>query len=131
LLVAYSTHLVKGQLPIDDATPFRCGTPLPSVWWRRDDDQHGGRRRLVARRGRRDPGSRPAWASRWPASAERIGAAIDKLAFEFPRRQGAGRGVAGGAARAADPLPAIDHHLQRHRDRPDKLASRTRCATST
>ena len=28
LLVAYSTHLVKGQLPIETTTPFSTGTPL-------------------------------------------------------------------------------------------------------
>jgi len=83
LLVAYSTHLVKGQLPIDTATPFGVGTPLairlvaPAttinmagvVAWSRAEAQ--------------GPGQPAGMGITLAASAERIGAAIDKLAFEF------------------------------------------------
>src|SRR5690242_6119603 len=83
LLVAYSTHLVKGQLPVETATPFRSGTPLairlvaPSttinmagvVAWSREQPQ--------------GPGQPAGMGITLAASAERIGAAIDKLAFEF------------------------------------------------
>jgi len=83
LLVAYSTHLVKGQLPIDTASPFGVGTPMairlvaPSttinmagvVAWSREEAQ--------------GPGQPPGMGITLAASAERIGAAIDKLAFEF------------------------------------------------
>ena len=83
LLVAYSTHLVKGQLPIETPSPFGVGTPLairlvaPSttinmagvVAWSRDQAQ--------------GPGQPAGMGITLAASAERIGAAIDKLAFEF------------------------------------------------
>ncbi|HXU04867.1 MAG TPA: hypothetical protein VN903_28090 [Polyangia bacterium] len=83
LLVAYSTYLVKGQLPIETATPFGSGTPLalrlvaPAttinmagvVAWSRADAQ--------------GPGQPAGMGITLAASAERIGAAIDKLAFEF------------------------------------------------
>jgi CheY-like chemotaxis protein len=83
LLVAYSTYLVKGQLPIDMASPFGSGTPLairliaPTttiamagvVAWSREEAQ--------------GPGQPPGMGVTLAASAERIGAAIDKLAFEF------------------------------------------------
>lgn len=83
LLVAYSTHLVKGQLPIETPSPFGPGTPLairlvaPSttinmagvVAWSREQPQ--------------GPGQPAGMGITLAASAERIGAAIDKLAFEF------------------------------------------------
>jgi CheY-like chemotaxis protein/Tfp pilus assembly protein PilZ len=83
LLVAYSTHLVKGQLPIETSSPFASGTPLaikllaPSttinmagvVAWSRGEPQ--------------GPGQPAGMGITLAASAERIGAAIDKLAFEF------------------------------------------------
>jgi CheY-like chemotaxis protein len=83
LLVAYSTYLVKGQLPIDTASPFGSGTPLairlvaPTttinmagvVAWSREQAQA--------------PNQPPGMGITLAASAERIGAAIDKLAFEF------------------------------------------------
>ncbi len=83
LLVAYSTHLVKGQLPIDTISPFGVGTPMairlvaPTtainmagvVAWSRDQAQ--------------GPGQAAGMGITLAASAERIGTAIDKLAFEF------------------------------------------------
>jgi CheY-like chemotaxis protein len=83
LLVAYSTHLVKGQLPVETPTPFGSGTPLalrlvaPAttinmagvVAWSREEPQ--------------GPGQPAGMGITLAASAERIGAAIDKLAFEF------------------------------------------------
>jgi CheY-like chemotaxis protein len=83
LLVAYSTHLVKGQLPVETPTPFGSGTPLalrlvaPTttinmagvVAWSREEPQ--------------GPGQPAGMGITLAASAERIGAAIDKLAFEF------------------------------------------------
>ena len=83
LLVAYSAYLVKGQLPIDTTSPFSSGTPLairlvaPSttinmagvVAWTRDEAQ--------------GPGQPAGMGITLAASADRIGAAIDKLAFEF------------------------------------------------
>jgi CheY-like chemotaxis protein/Tfp pilus assembly protein PilZ len=83
LLVAYSTYLVKGQLPIDTASPFTTGTPLairlvaPTttinmagvVSWSREEAQ--------------GPGQPPGMGITLAVSAERIGSAIDKLAFEF------------------------------------------------
>jgi CheY-like chemotaxis protein len=83
LLVAYSTHLVKGQLPVETASPFSSGTPLairlvaPTtainmagvVAWTRSEAQ--------------GPGQPAGMGITLAASAERIGAAIDKLAFEF------------------------------------------------
>jgi Tfp pilus assembly protein PilZ len=83
LLVAYSTYLVKGQLPIETSTPFASGTPLairlmaPTtainmagvVAWSRD--------------GAQGPGQPAGMGITLAASAERIGAAVDKLAFEF------------------------------------------------
>jgi CheY-like chemotaxis protein/Tfp pilus assembly protein PilZ len=83
LLVAYSTYLVKGQLPVETASPFGTGTPLairlvaPSttinmagvVAWSREQAQ--------------GPGQPAGMGITLAASAERIGAAIDKLAFEF------------------------------------------------
>ena len=83
LLVAYSTHLVKGQLPIETTEPFASGTPLairliaPNttinmagvVAWSRNEPQ--------------GPGQPAGMGITLAASAERIGAAIDKLAFEF------------------------------------------------
>ena len=83
LLVAYSTYLVKGQLPVETATPFQSGTPLairlvaPTttinmagvVAWSRDQAQ--------------GPAQPAGMGITLAASAERIGAAVDKLAFEF------------------------------------------------
>lgn len=83
LLVAYSTHLVKGQLPVETTAPFGSGTPLalrlvaPSttinmagvVAWSREQAQ--------------GPGQPAGMGITLAASAERIGAAVDKLAFEF------------------------------------------------
>ncbi len=83
LLVAYSTYLVKGQLPVETASPFGTGTPLairliaPSttinmagvVAWSREQAQ--------------GPGHPAGMGITLAASAERIGAAVDKLAFEF------------------------------------------------
>jgi CheY-like chemotaxis protein len=83
LLVAYSTYLVKGQLPVETASPFGSGTPLairliaPSttinmagvVAWSREQPQ--------------GPGQPAGMGITLAASAERIGAAVDKLAFEF------------------------------------------------
>ena len=83
LLVAYSAYLVKGQLPVDTNSPFSSGTPLalrlvaPSttinmagvVAWTRSEAQ--------------GPGQPPGMGITLAASADRIGAAIDKLAFEF------------------------------------------------
>jgi Tfp pilus assembly protein PilZ len=83
LLVAYSTYLVKGQLPIETKTPFGVGTPLGIrlmaaattinmagvVAWSRDEAQ--------------GPGQPAGMGITLAASAERIGAAVDKLAFEF------------------------------------------------
>jgi CheY-like chemotaxis protein/Tfp pilus assembly protein PilZ len=83
LLVAYSTYLVKGQLPVETASPFGAGTPLairlvaPSttinmagvVAWSREHAQ--------------GPGQPAGMGITLAASAERIGAAVDKLAFEF------------------------------------------------
>ena len=83
LLVAYSTHLVKGQLPIEMSDPFGSGTPLairliaPTttinmagvVAWSREQAE--------------GPGQPAGMGITLAASAERIGAAIDKLAFEF------------------------------------------------
>jgi CheY-like chemotaxis protein len=83
LLVAYSTYLVKGQLPIETTTPFSSGTPLglrlmaPTttinmagvVAWSREEAQ--------------GPGQPAGMGITLAASAERIGAAIDKLAYEF------------------------------------------------
>jgi Tfp pilus assembly protein PilZ len=83
LLVAYSTYLVKGQLPVETAKPFSSGTPLairlvaPSttinmagvVAWSRAEAQ--------------GPAQPAGMGITLAASAERIGAAIDKLAFEF------------------------------------------------
>jgi CheY-like chemotaxis protein len=83
LLVAYSTYLVKGQLPIEMTDPFGSGTPLaiklvaPTttinmagvVAWSRDQAQ--------------GPGQPAGMGITLAASAERIGAAVDKLAFEF------------------------------------------------
>jgi CheY-like chemotaxis protein len=83
LLVAYSTHLVKGQLPIEMVDPFGSGTPLairliaPTttinmagvVAWSREQAE--------------GPGQPAGMGITLAASAERIGAAVDKLAFEF------------------------------------------------
>lgn len=83
LLVAYSTYLVKGQLPIETANPFPSGTTLgirlltPStsislagvVAWTRSEAQ--------------GPGQPPGMGVLLAASTERIGAAIDELAFAF------------------------------------------------
>jgi CheY-like chemotaxis protein len=83
LLVAYSTYLVKGQLPIETASPFGNGTPMairlvaPTtainmagvVAWSRNEAQ--------------GPGQPAGMGVTLAASAERIGAAVDKLAFEF------------------------------------------------
>jgi CheY-like chemotaxis protein len=83
LLVAYSTYLVKGQLPIDTANPFPGGTTLgirlvtPTtslslagvVAWSRMEAQ--------------GPGQPPGMGVMLAASTDRIGAAIDELAFAF------------------------------------------------
>ncbi len=83
LLVAYSTYLVKGQLPIDTANPFPSGTTLgirlvtPTtslslagvVAWSRMEAQ--------------GPGQPPGMGVLLAASTDRIGAAIDELAFAF------------------------------------------------
>ena len=83
LLVAYSTYLVKGQLPIETNTPFSSGTPLAIrliastttinmagvVAWSREQAQ--------------GPGQPAGMGIALAASAERIGAAVDKLAFDF------------------------------------------------
>jgi CheY-like chemotaxis protein len=71
LLVAYSTHLVKGQLPIETTTPFSAGTINMAgvVAWSRDEAQ--------------GPGQPAGMGITLAASAERIGAAVDKVAFEF------------------------------------------------
>ena len=74
---------MKGQLPVETASPFGSGTPLairlvaPSttinmagvVAWSREQAQ--------------GPGQPAGMGITLAASAERIGAAIDKLAFEF------------------------------------------------
>jgi CheY-like chemotaxis protein len=83
LLVAYSTYLVKGQLPIETANPFPSGTTLgirlvtPTttvalagvVAWSRMQGQ--------------GPGLPPGMGVMLAASTDRIGAAIDELAFAF------------------------------------------------
>jgi len=83
LLVAYSTYLVKGQLPIEMTDPFGSGTPMairliaPTttinmagvVAWSREQAE--------------GPGQPAGMGITLAASADRIGAAIDKLAFEF------------------------------------------------
>ena len=84
LLVAYSTYLVKGQLPIETANPFPSGTtlgirlvtPTTSI-------VAGGGGGVVAQRGAGPRPARRAWACMLAASTERIGAAIDELAFAF------------------------------------------------
>ena len=83
LLVAYSTYLVKGQLPIETANPFPSGTTLgirlvtPTtsvalagvVAWSRMEAQ--------------GPGQPAGMGVMLAASTDRIGTAIDELAFAF------------------------------------------------
>jgi CheY-like chemotaxis protein len=83
LLVAYSTYLVKGQLPIETANPFPSGTTLgirlvtPTtsvslagvVAWSRMEAQ--------------GPAQPAGMGVMLAASTDRIGTAIDELAFAF------------------------------------------------
>jgi CheY-like chemotaxis protein len=83
LLVAYSTYLVKGQLPIDMTSPFGSGTPLAIRLVAPTTTIHMAGVVSWSREQAQGPGQPAGMGITLAASAERIGAAVDKLAFEF------------------------------------------------
>jgi Tfp pilus assembly protein PilZ len=83
LLVAYSTYLVKGQLPIETSAPFSSGTPMAIRLLAASTTINMAGVVAWSREQAEGPGQPAGMGITLAASAERIGAAVDKLAFEF------------------------------------------------
>ena len=121
LLIAYATQLVKGQLLLDsdEALPDRTPVELQLVGPAVSIPLAGevAWTRAVAEGPAQPAGIGVALTT----AADGLGEAIDKLAFDFRGLRVLVGGAAGGAPGAADPLPAVDHHLRGRRDRAEAL----------